>query len=176
MRFQFLPDLKTKSSFAFDLCFKLDASFRDLLNLIMFSWDKEIKLPLLRLCAPFSPLILEGVSLYLSFCRLLFPIQPCLPAACFSFLLSVLKVSLQTGTTFRNASLLLNFVFIYHCFLGKYLLTLTETRRGFENSLPLCLTVTLANVKQCFLYLSECLGEHLISLCRLYYSFHLVLD
>lgn len=62
------------------------------------------------------------------FCHLLFPIQPRLPAACFSFLLSVSKVSLQTGTTFRNASLLLNFIFIYHCFLGKYLLTLTETR------------------------------------------------
>lgn len=96
---------------------------------------------------------------------------------CLLFLLALgFESVIQTGTTFRNASLLLNFIFIYHCFLGKYLLTLTETRWGFENGAPTVSHRHLGKRKQCFLYLSECLGEHLISLCRLYYSFHLVLD
>lgn len=47
---------------------------------------------------------------------------------CFSFLFSVLKSSLETVTTFRNASRILNFILIYEDFPEKHLLPLIQAR------------------------------------------------
>lgn len=94
------------------------------------------------------------------------------PSYTFAFRFSVLKLSLQTVSTFRSAFLILSVILIYHCFPGKYLLALIRARQKFENSFLLCLTFSLVNGKQLFLYLSGCLGEcwlacviHLMTSC-----------
>lgn len=78
---------------------------------------------------PYCPHLGRIFQWFLSlFCLLLFPVvfQPHLPTP--FPLCCVLKLSLWTLFTFRNAFLILNVILICHCCPGKYLLALIQAR------------------------------------------------